>query len=531
MDNLNLIEIKNLNIGFHNQGKPIDVVNSISFNIPKGKTIAIVGESGSGKSVTAMSILKLLPYPSAYHKTGEIIFKNKNLLSIDDKSMQKIRGKNITAIFQEPMTSLNPLHTIEKQINEILMLHSSLSFSEATIKTTDLLKEVGLKDISRRIKSFPHELSGGERQRVMIAMSIANKPELLIADEPTTALDVTIQMQIINLLKSIQESRKMSILFISHDLSLVKKIADYICIMKNGLLIEQNTKNEIFSNPQNNYTKELIYSKAKKKEFVKQTTKKVLEVNNLKVWYPIKKGILKKTTDYVKAVDNISFNLEEKKTLGIVGESGSGKTSLIMALLKLIKSKGDIEFNGTNLNKISQKNLRLLRKEIQVVFQDPFSSLSPRMTVEQIISEGLEVHKKEITYKKRIEKIREVLKTVGLNFEEVGNRYPHEFSGGQRQRISIARALILMPKLMILDEPTSALDVSIQTQILDLLNNLQEKYNFCYIFISHDIKVIKAVSDNIIVMKNGIIVEKGNAEILFNNPQKMYTKELIQAVI
>jgi len=526
-----LIQIKNLNVCFRSQGKLNDVVNSISFNIPKGKTIAIVGESGSGKTVTALSILRLLPYPSAYHKSGEIIFNNNDLLSFNENKMQKIRGKNITAIFQEPMTSLNPLHTIEKQINEIIMLHSSLTYNEATKKTINLLEQVGLSELTKRIKSYPHELSGGQRQRVMIAMSIANKPDLLIADEPTTALDVTIQLQILNLLKSIQNKMGMSILFISHNLAVVEKIADYICIMKNGNIVEQNTKENIFNNPKHKYTKELISSKTKKKNPSNDKIRNILEAKNLKVWFPIKKGILKKVVGNVKAVNNINFSLREKETLGIVGESGSGKSSLVMALLKLIKSQGNIIFDNLILEKQNKRFLRSLRKKMQIVFQDPFSSLSPRMTIQQIILEGLEIHENLLSDKEKINKVSKVLNTVGLDYKDVNSRYPHEFSGGQRQRIAIARALILKPKLLILDEPTSSLDVSIQTQILDLLNDLQQKYNLSYIFISHDMKVIKGVSDYVIVMKKGEIVEEGLTEVLFKYPKTNYTKNLLQAII
>ena len=526
-----LIKITNLSVGFYSQGHPNEVVHSVSFDIPKGKTVAIVGESGSGKTVTALSIIKLLPYPTAFHKSGEIIFKNNNLLSFNENKMQKVRGKNITAIFQEPMTSLNPLHTIEKQINEIIMLHSTISYKQATIKTISLLKQVGLIDITQRIKAYPHELSGGQKQRVMIAMSIANNPDLLIADEPTTALDVTIQLQILDLLKSIQNKMSMSILFISHNLAVVKKIADYICIMKDGRIVEQNTKNNIFINPQHNYTKELISSQAKKKEKSLIKSLPILKVKDLKVWYPIKKGILKRVINHVKAVDNISFELKQQKTIGIVGESGSGKTSLVMALLKLINSKGEIIIDNQLLSLLSKKNLRSLRKKIQIVFQDPFSSLSPRMTVEQIVSEGLDIHNTSLSKEEKIDKIKKVLDEVGLNFIEISNRYPHEFSGGQRQRIAIARALILKPKILILDEPTSSLDVSIQNKILDLLNDLQNKYNLSYIFISHDIKTIKAVSDYIIVMKNGKIVEEGEKNIIFDYPQQQYTKKLLQAAI
>ncbi len=526
-----LVEIKDLSIGFQSQGRFNNVVHSISFNIPRGKTMAIVGESGSGKTVTALSILKLLPYPSAFHESGKIIFDKKNLLSLNENEMQHVRGKKITAIFQEPMTSLNPLHTVEKQINEIIMLHSSTTYNQATEKTIRLLKQVGLEDIAKRINAYPHELSGGQRQRVMIAMSIANNPDLLIADEPTTALDVTIQLQILELLKSTQQKMNMSILFISHNLSVVKKIADYICIMKDGYIVEQNTKEKIFSDPQHKYTKELISSQTKNKVIVAKSSLPILQVKNLKVWFPIKKGFLKKVIGHIKAVNDINFVLGEKQTLGIVGESGSGKTSLVMALLKLIASEGSIVFDDHLLEKQNKKSLRSLRKKMQIVFQDPFSSLSPRMTVEKIVSEGLDIHEKLLSNDEKITKIKEVLETVGLNFQEVRNRYPHEFSGGQRQRISIARALILKPKLMILDEPTSSLDVSIQTQILDLLNDLQQKNNLSYIFISHDMKVIQAVSDYIIVIRNGNIVEEGKTESIFNRPQTAYTKNLLQAIV
>ncbi|PPR47638.1 MAG: Glutathione import ATP-binding protein GsiA [Alphaproteobacteria bacterium MarineAlpha5_Bin9] len=528
----NLIEIKDLSIGFNSQGVEKNVVNSISFNIPKGKTVALVGESGSGKTVTALSILKLLPYPSAFHKSGKISYQNKNLLDLDEKDIKLIRGNKITTIFQEPMSSLNPLHTIQKQINEIILLHNSINKIDAMKKTKHLLSLVGLNNLSDRLKSYPHELSGGQRQRVMIAMSIANNPDLLIADEPTTALDVTIQLQILKLLKELQNNLKMSILFISHDLAVVKKIADYICIMKNGTIVEQDFTNIIFKSPKHSYTKELISSQAKNKTlFDKNSYKKnILEVEKLKVWYPIKKGLFRRVVDYVKAVDNISFKLNEGETIGIVGESGSGKTSLIMALLKLINSQGEIIFRNKKIKNLNLSQIKELRKDMQVVFQDPFSSLSPRMTIKQIISEGLDVHFNNLNDREKNNKIKNVINEVGLEYKEVYNRYPHEFSGGQRQRISIARALILKPKLMILDEPTSALDVSIQNQILDLLNKLQLKYSLSYIFISHDIKVIQAVADTIIVIKNGKIVEKGVAKRILNHPKSNYTNELIRAI-
>ena len=527
----NLVSIKNLSVGFQSQNIKSNVVKSISFEIPKGKTVALVGESGSGKTVTALSILKLLPYPSAFHDSGEIIYNNIDLLKSKQNEIQKIRGKNISAIFQEPMTSLNPLHTIEKQVNEILMIHSSISYSEASKKTKKLLDQVGLQNISNRIKAYPYELSGGQRQRVMIAMSIANNPDLLLADEPTTALDVTVQSQILDLIKSLQQKMNMSILFISHDLAVVKKIADYVCIMKGGEIVEKNTKKNIFSKPQHPYTKILISSQPKKKSTATDQNDLILKANRLKVWYPIKKGFLRRTVDYVKAVDSINFKLRIKQTLGIVGESGSGKTSLVLAMLKLISSSGEIIFKQQNINNINNNHMKKLRKEMQIVFQDPFSSLSPRMTIEQIISEGLDIHEKKLSYDEKQNRIKKITEEVGLNYEDVHKRFPHEFSGGQRQRIAIARALVLKPKLLILDEPTSALDVSIQNQILDLLNQLQDKYNLSFIFISHDMKVIKTMADYIIVLKDGKIVEEGNANSIFNSPKESYTQRLIKSVV
>ena len=527
----NIIEIKDLSVGFRSQKKKINVVKSVSFEIPKGKTVALVGESGSGKTVTALSILKLLPYPTAFHDTGKISYNNKDLLNLKESEIQKIRGNKISAIFQEPMTSLNPLHTIEKQINEILMIHKNINYDQASKKTIELLEKVGLRNISTRIKSYPHELSGGQRQRVMIAMSIANNPDLLIADEPTTALDVTVQSQILELIKDLQKKMNMSILFISHDLAVVKKIADYVCIMKDGKIIEKNSKDIIFNSPKEEYTRMLVSSQIKKKIYQKDKNNCILELNHLKVWYPIKKGFLKRTIDHVKAINSLSLKLNLKQTLGIVGESGSGKTSLVLAVLKLINSNGEIIFNNKNINKINNKQMKYLRKEMQIVFQDPYSSLSPRMTISQIISEGLEVHIKNISESEKNNKIKKIIEEVGLNYEEIHNRFPHEFSGGQRQRIAIARALILKPKLLILDEPTSALDVSIQNQILELLTDLQNKYNLSYIFISHDMNVIKSMSDYVIVLKDGKIIEEGESENIFNFPKNNYTQSLINSII
>ena len=527
----NLISIKNLSVGFRSQNKKNEVVHSVSFDIPKGGTVALVGESGSGKTVTALSILKLLPYPNAYHSSGKIIYNEKNLINLSTKEIQKIRGNNITTIFQEPMSSLNPLHTIEKQINEILLTHKKITSTQASKITKDLLIQVGLEDISRRPKSYSYELSGGQRQRVMIAMGIANNPDLLIADEPTTALDVTIQLQILKLLKNLQKKLNMAILFISHDLAVVKHLADYICIMKDGKIVEQSSTDEIFSNPKHEYTKQLINIKKEKKKINSESNKNILEINNLKVWYPIKKGILKRTVDYVKAVDSVDFSLKENQTLGIVGESGSGKTSLVLALLKLINFNGKVIFNNTNISSIKNAFIKNLRKDMQIIFQDPFSSLSPRMTVAEIVSEGLNIHEKNLTKSEKNKLITDIMNEVGMDYEKIHDRFPHEFSGGQRQRIAIARALILKPKLLILDEPTSALDVSIQNQIIILLNKLQEKYKLSYIFISHDLNVIKAVADYVIVLKNGKIIEKNTSENIFNNPKEAYTKNLILSQI
>tara|TARA_B100000029_G_scaffold105732_1_gene96354 strand:+ start:1691 stop:3268 length:1578 start_codon:yes stop_codon:yes gene_type:complete len=523
----NLISIKDLSIYFK---KNINVVESINLNIPQGKTVAIVGESGSGKTLTALSILKLLPN-AAQLKSGKIIYKNINILESSANEIQQIRGNKISTIFQEPMTSLNPLHSINKQIEEIILTHNKISYLEAKKKTENLLKEVGLESISSRPKIYSYELSGGQRQRVMIAMSIANNPDLLIADEPTTALDVTVQIQILELLKNLQNKLGMSILFISHDLAVVKKMADEIYVMKSGKIVEHGEKDKIFYRPTHSYTKELIGFQNKIKQHLSTKSKNVIEVENLKVWYPIKKGLLRKTVDYVKAINNLSFTLKEKETLGIVGESGSGKTSLVLAIIRLINSEGKIIINGVNTLSLKRKEFLKLRKNIQIVFQDPFSSLSPRMTVEEIISEGLNIHFSKLTKNEKKNKVKEILLEVGLDYEENYNRYPHEFSGGQRQRIAIARALILNPKILILDEPTSALDISIQNQIIELLSSLQEKFSLSYIFISHDMKVIRSVSDKILVLRNGQVIESNNSNEIFNNPKNQYTKNLIQSVI
>ena len=524
---MSLISIKNLKISFkQNQ----NVVNNVNIEIPKGKTVAIVGESGSGKTLSALSILKLLP-GNANINSGSIIFKEKDLLQLPLNEIEKIRGNKISTIFQEPMSSLNPLHTIDKQIKEMITTHNKKNLEELNASVLNLLKEVNLEDLMKRTNIYSYELSGGQRQRVMIAMSIANNPDLLIADEPTTALDVTVQQQILSLLNKIQKKRKMSILFISHDLGVVNKIADYIYVMKDGEIIEHGDKLEIFNNPKNPYTKQLVGFQNKIRKFQENKEIEILKIKDLKVWYPIKKGIFKKTVDYVKAIDSINFSLKKKETLGIVGESGSGKTSLVLAILKLISSSGTIEFNELNLNLLKKNKLKNIRKDIQIVFQDPFSSLSPRMNVQEILNEGIDVHFPQYSLEEKKQILKDILKETGMDYERDHNKYPHEFSGGQRQRIAIARALILKPKILILDEPTSALDITIQNQILDLLHNLQEKYSLSYIFISHDMNVIRSVSDKILVLKTGKLIEYNDAEIVFNNPKDEYTKNLISSVI
>ena len=523
---MSLISIKKLTISFKaNQ----NVVNNVNIEIPKGKTVAIVGESGSGKTLSALSILKLLP-GNANINSGSIIFEEKDLLKLPSKEIEKIRGNKISTIFQEPMSSLNPLHTIDKQIKEMITTHNKKNIVELNKSVFNLLKEVNLDDLMNRPNIYSYELSGGQRQRVMIAMSIANNPDLLIADEPTTALDVTVQQQILSLLNKIQKQRKMSILFISHDLAVVNKIADYIYVMKDGKIIEHGEKNEIFNNPKNIYTKQLVGFQNKIRKSQENKEVEILKIKDLKVWYPIKKGIFKKTVDYVKAIDSINFSLKKKETLGIVGESGSGKTSLVLAILKLITSTGKIESDELDLNLLKKNKLKNIRKNIQIVFQDPFSSLSPRMNVEKILNEGIDVHFPKYSELEKKQILKDILKETGMDYDRDHNKYPHEFSGGQRQRIAIARALILKPKILILDEPTSALDITIQNQILDLLQNLQEKYSLSYIFISHDMNVIRSVSDKIIVLNKGKLIEYDNAEIIFNNPVDEYTKNLIRSV-
>ena len=523
----NLIEVRDLSVEFVT-GKLLQrVVHNVSFDIRHGETLALVGESGSGKSVTAHSILRLLPYPTASHPTGSIIFDKQDLLQLPEKQLRTIRGNRIAMVFQEPMTALNPLHCIEKQISEILMLHKGLRGAAARERVLELLDLVGIPEPAKRLKAYPHELSGGQRQRVMIAMALANEPELLIADEPTTALDVTVQLKILELLKELQAKLGMALLLISHDLNLVRRIAQRVCVMQEGRIVEEADCTTLFSSPQHPYTRELLGAEPSGEPARTTPGQSLLKVEALKVWFPIKKGFLRHTVDHVKAVDGIDFNLLQGQTLGIVGESGSGKSTLGLAILRLIASQGSIRFKDQTLDGISQHAVRPLRRQMQVVFQDPYGSLSPRMSVGQIVGEGLRIHRIG-NEKEQEQAIIDALTEVDLD-PHTRHRYPHEFSGGQRQRIAIARALVLKPELILLDEPTSALDRTVQKQVVELLRALQEKYNLTYLFISHDLAVVRALSHQLMVIKQGQVVEQGPAPSIFAAPQHTYTQQLLEA--
>ena len=524
-----LLSVRDLSVAFAQGGTQSTAVDHISFDIAKGETLALVGESGSGKSVSALSVLKLLPYPAASHPSGKILFHGADLLGANEKTLRGVRGNKITMIFQEPMTSLNPLHTIEQQVVEVLKLHQGLGDRQARARTLELLNEVGIRDPQKRLDAYPHQLSGGQRQRVMIAMALANEPELLIADEPTTALDVTVQAQILELLAGLKSRKSMSMLFITHDLGIVRKIADRVCVMTKGKIVETGPTREIFANPQHAYTKHLLAAEPKgKPPAANAGAKAVMTGKDIKVWFPIKRGFFRRTVDHVKAVDGIDVTVRAGQTLGVVGESGSGKTTLGLALARMISSTGAINFNGRDINQLSFSAMRPLRRELQIVFQDPFGSLSPRMSVAEIIEEGLKIHAPKLSPDERDDKVVEVLKEVGLD-PETRHRYPHEFSGGQRQRVAIARAMVLNPRFVMLDEPTSALDMSVQAQVVDLLRNLQARHNLAYLFISHDLKVIRALANDVIVMRNGQIVEAGPSEQIFGSPQTDYTRALISA--
>lgn len=525
MDNA-LLNIKNLSVAFAGN----TVVHQMNLHIRPGECVALVGESGSGKSVTALSVLGLLPYPMASHPHGQILFHDQDLLSLREPQLRAIRGNRISMIFQEPMTSLNPLHSVEKQIGESLQLHAGMSRKQARSRILELLTLVGIPEPEKRLKQYPHELSGGLRQRVMIAMALANEPELLIADEPTTALDVTIQQQILELLRHLQKQLNMAVLLITHDLNIVKRYADRVYVMQQGRQVESSPTQVLFEQPQHPYTQTLLGAEPDGQPApVPGDTAPLLQTESLRVWFPIHSGLLKRITDHHKAVNDISLTLHRGETLGVVGESGSGKTTLALAILRLTRSHGTIHFAGQDLNRLAQKAVKPFRRQMQIVFQDPFGSLSPRMLVGESIAEGLEVHgvkdRNEIE-----ERVIQALKDVGLP-ADIRHRYPHEFSGGQRQRIAIARALVLKPELIVLDEPTSALDRTVQKQIIELLRDLQARYQLSYLFISHDLAVVRALSHKLLVMKDGVAVEQGNAAEVFNHPTHPYTRQLLQAAL
>jgi microcin C transport system ATP-binding protein len=524
-----LLAVRDLSVTFAVEGGAVEAVRRVSFDIERGQSLALVGESGSGKSVTALSIMQLLPYPTARHPSGSILFQGQELVGAPEPAMQRVRGDRIAMIFQEPMTSLNPLHTIEKQVNEVLRVHKRLSRPAARARTLELLRLVGLPEAERRLDAYPHQLSGGQRQRVMIAMALANEPDLLIADEPTTALDVTIQAQILALLGTLQAKFGMALLLITHDLGIVRKMAERVCVMQGGEIVEAGATGEIFESPRHPYTRRLLAAEPRPMARAPRTDAPVVvEAQDVRVWFPIRRGLLRRTVGHVKAVDGVSLVVREGQTVGVVGESGSGKTTLGLALLRLQASRGRIRFDGRDIQDVSARALRPLRRQMQVVFQDPFGALSPRMSIAQIVGEGLDVHGLDATPAERRDLIDAALGEVGLD-PALRDRYPHEFSGGQRQRIAIARALVLKPRFVVLDEPTSALDMSVQAQVVDLLRELQARHRLAYLFISHDLKVIRAVSDEILVMRDGRVVEQGPTARIFEQPEQAYTRALMAA--
>ncbi|MFP6749059.1 MAG: ABC transporter ATP-binding protein [Alphaproteobacteria bacterium] len=524
-----ILQVSNLSVDFQVEGGQAHAVKQISFDLSPGETLAIVGESGSGKSVTALSILQLLPYPSASHPSGSIRYRGQELMGADERTLRQARGNNISMIFQEPMTALNPLHVVERQVGEVLSLHKNMNPSQTRARILELLLLVGIPDPERRLNAYPHQLSGGQRQRVMIAMALANEPEILIADEPTTALDVTIQAQILTLLKELQAKLGMAMILITHDLSVVRRMADRVLVMTEGRIVERAPTKDIFANPQHDYTRHLLAAEPKGKPApAPDDAPVVMAAEQLRVWFPIKAGIFRRTVDHVRAVDGISLEVREGHTVGVVGESGSGKTTLGLALLRLISSQGQIRFQGRTIDNLGGKVLRPLRRQMQVVFQDPYSSLSPRMSIAQIVEEGLLVHGEGGDPDERRALIARTLEEVGLDPSAM-DRFPHEFSGGQRQRVAIARAMVLQPRFVVLDEPTSALDVSVQAQIVDLLRDLQQRHRLAYLFISHDLKVVRALADEVIVLRNGKVMEQGKADQIFDDPRTDYTKALMAA--
>ncbi|RYE48187.1 MAG: ABC transporter ATP-binding protein [Hyphomicrobiales bacterium] len=526
--NAPLLQVEDLHVEFATEHGQVPAVRGVSFDIQPGQTVALVGESGSGKSVTALSVLRLLPYPAASHPKGRILFNGQDLLHTDDRTLRGVRGNAISMIFQEPMSSLNPLHTVERQVSEALILHRGMRRDAARARTIELLSEVGIPDPVSRLDDFPHQLSGGQRQRVMIAMALANEPQLLIADEPTTALDVTIQAQILELLMSLQKKRGMAILFITHDLHIVRRMAEITHVMTEGRIVESGPTETVFANPQHAYTRKLLAAEPKGDPPASSGAEPIVAAEKLRVWFPIKRGFLRRTVGHIKAVDDVDISIRRGETLGVVGESGSGKTTLGRALLRLIGSEGRIVYLGRDIEQLSWGAMRPLRKDLQIVFQDPFGSLSPRMSIAEIIAEGLAVHAPQLTSAERDARVVRALTEVGLD-PEARFRYPHEFSGGQRQRVAIARAMVLEPKFVVLDEPTSALDMSVQAQVVDLLRELQRRHGLTYLFISHDLRVVRALANQLMVMRNGKVVEHGPAAEIFAAPQSDYTRALMAA--
>lgn len=527
--NTPLLTVTDLSIRFATRGGDVDVVNNVSFELYAGETLALVGESGSGKSVTALSILQLLNPHQASYPSGSIKFHNDEIIGAPPVVMEHIRGDQIGMIFQEPMTSLNPLHTIEKQLNEVLLIHKGLNAKDARARSLELLSLVGLDQVAERLGAYPHQLSGGQRQRVMIAMALANDPDILIADEPTTALDVTVQAQILTLLADLQAKLGLAVLLITHDLTVVENVAHRVCVMRQGELLETGATQEVFANPSHPYTQELLAAEpAGRAPHIDSSVEPILRTQDLKVWFPIKRGLLRRTVGHVKAVDGLSLELRPGETLGVVGESGSGKSTLAQALLRLVPSEGSIWFDGKPIHELDAVAVKPLREDMQVVFQDPFGSLSPRMSIADIVLEGLKAHNRLPEAEAADQRVVDVLNQVGLD-PEARFRYPHEFSGGQRQRVAVARALILEPKLIMLDEPTSALDRAVQVQLIELLRDLQARLGLAYLFISHDLKVVRAMSSRLIVMKSGKAVETGDVDAVFDSPQHPYTRELIAA--